>query len=370
MAIATTSNPSDFANRTQTLYNPKILKALQFNLKLAGYGLSQGYKTIGDTIRFFRPRKANASGINAQALTGLDITPSATPTVLSEGVKPTNLTEVAVGHVDIKMTQRAAYAELTDRLQAIDLLGTLDVYSKTMGEDAALDYDNVIRNWLIDGLYNSDATYNSGLDGGFFERFAGVTNSGDSSTDFASLSGLSKPNAKMTRTEALKMVTQLKTANIPKIGGKYVAVVPPQVIHDMRLDTTWVAAATNSDPEKLYKDLALMVDGVAYVEATNPWVEGATYGTESTTDPGDGLIYSTIYLGADAFGIPNLTNKTAGGTQQAPKLIILNTPDKADPLNQKTCLGWKSFFGAAPFITSVSGERPRYGILRTKTTYK
>src|SRR6266576_1954916 len=79
-AAVTTTNPSDFANRQQTFFNKKILKALQFSLKLCGYGLSEGYTTIGDTVRFFRPRKANLSGINAQALTGITIVPLTTPT--------------------------------------------------------------------------------------------------------------------------------------------------------------------------------------------------------------------------------------------------------------------------------------------------
>lgn len=368
-ALVSTSNPADYANRQQTFFNPKILKALQFNLKLAGYGLSQGYSTIGDTVRFFRPRKASTSGINAQALTGLTITPASTPTALTEGVKPTNLTEVGIGYVDIKMTQRAAYAEITDRVSALDLLNTLEIYTQTMGLDAALDYDTVIRNWLINGVYASNNTYNNGGDGGYFERFAGVANTGVSSTDFASLSGLSKANAKMTRDAGLGVMTQLKTSKVPKIGGNYVAIVPPQVLHDMRKDTTWLQTAIYQDKQNLYKDLAFMLDGVAYVEAENPWIEGAVYGTETTTDPGDGLVYSTIFIGADAFGVPNLSNKAAGGSQSAPKLIVLNTPDKADPLNQKTVLGWKSFFGAAPFITSVSGERPREVVLRTKSTF-
>ena len=55
-AAVTTTNPADFADRTQTFFNPKLLKQLQFNLKLAGYGLSEGYRAIGTTIRFFRPR--------------------------------------------------------------------------------------------------------------------------------------------------------------------------------------------------------------------------------------------------------------------------------------------------------------------------
>lgn len=369
MAMASTSNPSDFSNRTQTFFNPKLLEALKYNLRLAKYGLNEGYTTIGDTIRFFRPRKASLSGINAQALVGLNVTPSTTPTTLTEGVKPTNLTEVGVGYVDIKMTQRAGYAELTDRLQAIDLINTLKVYSETMGLDAALDYDTVIRNWLLNGVYASNGTYANGTDGGYFERFAGVTNTGTSATDFATLGGLSKANGKLTRTAALGVVTQLKTSKIPKINDKYVCMTSPQVVHDIRQDTTWVQTGLYQAKDQLFKDMTIELDGVVYVEQNNPWIEGGTYGTESTTDPGDGLIYSNLFLGKDAFGIPNLSNAKAGGSQSAPKLIILNQADKADPINQKTTIGWKSFFGAAAFITSLSDERPRYAILRTKSTF-
>jgi N4-gp56 family major capsid protein len=375
MAAVSTTNPTDFADRTQTYFNPKLLKALQFNLKLAGYGLSEGYKAIGTTIRFYRPRKANLSGINAEAArtTSLAITKLVTPTALTEGTKPTTLTEVKVGYIDISMYQQGGLATITDKLQAIDLLNTLQVYSRTMGEDAALDYDTVIRDSLISGVASSDAKYvNSTNDGGYFERFAGVPNTGNSATDYASLTGLSKANGKITRGVALGVVTQLASAKIPKIGGNYVAVTPPQVTHDIRQDETWVRAAVFAgDP--LYKDLDLMLDGVAYVRANNPWVEGATYLTESATDPGDGLVYSTIFLGADAFGMPNLTNKRAGGSQSAPRIIVLDKEDKSDPLNQQTVIGWKSFFGSGPFIcasrTNEIGDVPRYVVLRSKSTF-
>lgn len=365
----TSSNPTDFANRTQTLFNPKLLQALLYNLRLCKYGLSEGYSAIGDTIRFFRPRKASVSYINAQALTGLSITPLSTPTTLTEGVKPTNLTEVAIGYVDIKMAQRAGYAELTDRLQAIDLINTLKVYSQTMGEDAALDYDTVVRNWLLNGLYNSNATYATGADGGYFERFAGVTNTGVSATDAATLNAASKANGKLTRVAALGAVTQLKTSKIPKINDKYVCMTAPQVVHDIRQDTTWVQTGQYQAKDQLFKDMTIELDGVVYVEQNNPFTEGGAYCVESVTDPGDGLTYSNLFLGRDAFGIPNLSNARAGGSQQAPKLIILNQADKADPINQKTTIGWKSFFGAAAFITSLTDERPRYVNLRTKSTF-
>ena len=62
---------------------------------------------------------------------------------LTEGVTPATKTEVAVGYVDSILKQRGATAELTDIVRAIDLLDTLDLYTKTMGADAALDFDGV-----------------------------------------------------------------------------------------------------------------------------------------------------------------------------------------------------------------------------------
>src|ERR1043165_6428247 len=184
MAAVTSSNPADFANRIQTFFNPKLLKALDFNLVLAPYGMKKDYPAIGTTIRFFRPRAANTTGVGAVA----------------EGTTPTTLTEVGVGYVDVALSQRGALATVTDVVQAIDLLDTVRLYVDTMGADAALDLDGVIRNALVSGLLNSGTTYKYGPTAtitGYPERFAGVSNTGTSATDFASLSALSAANSKI-----------------------------------------------------------------------------------------------------------------------------------------------------------------------------
>src|SRR5207302_2002202 len=103
-ALVSTSNPADFANRTQTFFNPKLLEALLFKLVLAEYGLRGKYPAIGTTIRFFRPRAANTTNVGA----------------LVEGTAPAGLTEAAVGYVDIALSQRGALAKVTDIVQAID----------------------------------------------------------------------------------------------------------------------------------------------------------------------------------------------------------------------------------------------------------
>lgn len=350
-ALVQTTNPADFANRTQTFFNPKLLAALQFNLVLGTYGMRGKYPAIGQTIRFFRPRPANTTSTGA----------------IVEGTTPTNLTEVAVGYVDVPLSQRGALAKVTDIVQAIDLLNTVALYVKTMGADAALDLDTVIRNSLYTGLLNSNATYNTPFQF-YFERFAGVANTGVSATDFATQAALTKSNAKHTRANHLGAITTLKSAKVPMINGKYVAITPPQVMHDMRQDTTWVSAAVY-DVGTLYKNAQMILDGAAFVEATNPGTEGNVYGTITSTDPGTGLIFSVFYLGEDAFGVPELANDKAGSNPYGPKLIILAQPDKADPLNLLVTIGWKVFYGAKALITNQAAEVPHYVQLRVKSTF-
>lgn len=345
MSAVTTSNPNDFSSRVQTYFNPKLQKALAYSLVLASYGLRQAYPAHGTSIRFFRPRAANTTGTGAVA----------------EGTTPTTLTEVAVGYVDVSLSQRGALATITDLVQAQDLLDTLQVYVETMGADAALDLDTVIRNALVVGLNDSNSTYTNA----YFERFAGTTNTGTSSTDFATFHALSASNAKFTRARHLANVTQLRSARVPMIGGKYVAVTPPQVMHDLRQDTDWVNAATQVNNEALYKNGEIMLDGAVFVPHDNPFREGATYKTYSAS----GANFTVHYLGAAAFGTPELSNKRAGGSPMGPRMNILSNADKSDPLNLKTFIGWKAYYGAAPFITNVSGEVPHYLSFRCKSTF-
>jgi N4-gp56 family major capsid protein len=344
MATISLSNPADFASRVQTYYNPKLLEALKFNLQLARFGLQGKYPAAGSTptVRFFRPRLANTVGAGA----------------LTEGTVPTTLTEVAVGYVDVPLGQRGALAKITDIVLATDLLDTVKLYTQTMGADAALDLDTVIRNALVAGLANSNSTYT-----GYFERFAGTTNSGTSSTDFTTLTGLGASASNMTRAENIKCITQLKSARVPKVGGKYVAIVPPQIVHDLRKDTT-LTLAFQYQGEPLYKDQAVMLDGTVFIEATNPFQETA-YGTYAA----GGKIFTSIYLGDAAFGVPGLDNTKAGGSPYAPQLIIINKPDHSNPLGQWVQIGWKAYYGAKPLITNGASEQPRFVLFRSQSTF-
>jgi len=204
--MITTGNPADFTNRVLSYYNKQLLQALQLNLRLTNYGRAQAVpKSTGfNGIRFFRPRKANRAGVQA----------------LTEGTVPANLTEVAVGYIDIKLKQRGALSKITDVVTATDLLDTLDVYSKTLGADAALDLESVCWHAICskantndaDGTANPIPSGQTTLNGSntMFERFAGVANTLNSANDYNTFRAQAVTAGKITRAAHIGAVTQLR----------------------------------------------------------------------------------------------------------------------------------------------------------------
>lgn len=368
-----------FLNRVLSQYNKQLLLALQYNLRLSNYGRAQSVpKGSGfNGIRFFRPRKANRIGVQA----------------LAEGVVPATLTDVNVGYIDIKLAQRGALAKITDLVMAEDLLNTMDVYSKTLGADAALDFEAV--NWHAicskAGTADADGTANpipagqTTLNGSntLFERFAGTVNTGVSTTDYDTFRGASASSGKMTRAAHLGAITQLKNYGVPLIGGKYPVVIPTPVLYDMRQDTMWTNTAQYNPDKLLFPWAQFELDGGVFVEAMSPsalFTEDASqpsatgYGVHapaaSTTQSanGAGAIYSTLYLGADSFGIPKMTGDI-GSDPATPSLRIVNKPDSGNPLGQFVFVGWKAFYMSALLWTNDSSDVPHVVQLRTRTTF-
>jgi N4-gp56 family major capsid protein len=378
-ATITTANPADFTNRVLSYYNKQLLQALQLNLRLMNYGRQQAVpKSTGfNGIRFFRPRKANRAGVQA----------------LTEGTVPTNLTEVAVGNIDIKLKQRGALSKITDVVTATDLLDTLDVYSKTLGADAALDLESVCWHAICSkaGTADADGTANA-IPGGqttlnnsntMFERFAGVTNTLNSATDYNTFRAQAVASGRITRAAHLGSITQLKNYGVPMVGGKYPVLIPTPVLFDLRQDTMWQNTAQYNPDKLLYPWAQFELDGGVFVEAMSPnllFVEDASQAaasgmgvhapasTSTQSAASAGAIYSTLYLGADAFGIPKMVGD-AGSDPATPSLRIVKNPDSGNPLGQFIYVGWKAFYMAALLWTSEASDVPHVVQLRTRSSF-
>ncbi|HTA30724.1 MAG TPA: hypothetical protein VK731_09560, partial [Candidatus Cybelea sp.] len=221
-----------------------------------------------------------------------------------------------------------------------------------------------------------------------FERFAGVTNTLNSANDWTALATtVSNSNGKITRAAHLGMVTRLKgvggVPGVPMINGKFKALIAPEVMGDLRQDSVWIAQAqynNNKAAGTLDQWVDFTLDGCDFVEHQSPFIEGvnvnngnpnAAYGVYSP-DPNGTIannIYSCIYLGAEAFGVPKLSGMKAGSDPYAPSLIVLDKPDKSDPANQQTTIAWKAYYQAGLLWTNEVTDLPHLGILRCKSTF-
>lgn len=395
-ATINTGAPADYTNRLQKYFSRELLKALTFELRLGRYGVAKELpaNSAANTIRFFRPRRAK----KGTATSGPRLLAGGTPgagTAVAGYNNPTDGTVLtpetagaAIGYVDIMLQQRGDLSSVSDVVRAIDLFDTLSTNTKVMSADAALDFDFVCSHAICSQAGTADADgqpnpipagqvtmYGSNTS---YERFAGIANTLNSANDFASLVGESNSASKLTRAVHLGAVTRLRGVGgqprVPMINGKYVALLAPEVLYDLRQDSVWISSAVynnNKQAGSLDQWVDFELDGCQFVENQSPFIETAgNYGKYSPDANGNlaNNIYANIYLGAEAFGVPKLSGMRAGSDPRSPSIIILDKPDKADPLNQKTTFGWKAFYQAGLLLTNEATDVPHLVVLRSKST--
>lgn len=348
---------------------------INFRLRMAQFFDTDSVPARGTTgARFYRARKARRPDGSSGA------------TVLSEGVMAARNSEVSTGYVDCIPIQVGDDFALSDIAVATDVLDRFNVTKSVIGKDAALFIDSVMwaaimgNNTSTDraianrvagaaqtSLYGSNATYNNIPQAPYFERFAGIPNTGVSATDYASHYGLSPAQGKFTRLENLRAITQLHACGIEPPDGKvFPAICDHMRLHDIRQDTTLVSAMTHRDTDQLYKYEKIEIDGAAFIDTTNPWTEGATYGTYNSS----GKVSTVLYMGKDAAGMIKLDNDKPGGSPTNIKFNILDKADKADIYNQKVVGTWKAYYGALLKITSESSDVPHCVAVRCQTSFQ
>jgi N4-gp56 family major capsid protein len=284
---------------------------------------------------------------------------------------------------------------LTDILRATDLFNSLQQATKTSGLDMALWVDSIIRNTLIgSNLTLSGSFMGTGPEGAgpvFSNDDAcnnaagaavpGINVYGNPALCAQTFSGLNTEttNSTMKAESVLDSMTRLKRNRAPMINGGYVLATDPRVARDLMRDTDWLNASNYGNKgQPFYKGEVGSIYGCRVVTQTNSFVSkgSATDGDQfinTTSANGGGTaatkdIIASFFLGNEAFGIPALT----GDDPLSPKVVITDTPDKSDPLNQLVTVGVKLYFAglrlAAGNTSATNTNNPVwYLVHRTKT---
>lgn len=323
LGVITTSGVS---NTIQSRYSKKLLeRAIQLT-RLQDFATQEALEPgVGATsIRFFRPPQA-------------DLTATGAPAALSEGVAPTDFRDIAYTPIDVSLSQRGQVAKVTDIANYVGLVKYLDTAIDLMGDEFALDIDTQIRNKLVHAST------------GFTKRYA------QGAADFSALASATLANGALLPRDFLDAMTRLKINRAPMINGHYVAIVAPQASRDILNNSEFREVVRQNYADKIFKGEIGDYFGLRIVEGTNPFTEDETEGTLATSFSSagsntTGFIYSAIVTGKGGYGTVDM--KKLGGVAKKPQVVVVNTPDSGNPLNQYTIVGWKAYWAATVLNTA------------------
>jgi len=317
---------------------------------------------------------------------------------LTEGtaIGSANYRALVLNSLSKSLAQYGQVIGLTDILRATDLFNSLQQATKTSGLDMALWVDSVIRNTLIGSdlavsgssigaalespILNTDAVNTLASAGGVkvYGNPSTLNVGGTLTQSFSALNASTvQADATMTSAAVLDSMTRLKRNRAPMINGGYVLATDPRVTRDLMRDTDWLNASNYGNKgQPFYKGEVGSIYGCRVVTQTNSFVStGSSTATDEfvyqASSAGGGLIagkdiIASFFFGNESFGIPALT----GDDPLSPKVVITDTPDKSDPLNQLVTVGVKLYFAALRLAAGNTGSTANptwYLVHRTKT---
>ena len=227
-------------------------------------------------------------------------------TPLTEGVTPDGKS-LSVSTITATVKQYGDFVTQTDVLELTSLDNTILEATKLLGRQAGITLDTIVRDVL-----------NSGTNVTYCPKVSGSTET--AVTARANLDTTSQLTVKVIQ----QVVAKLRGQTAPTIGGKYVAIIHPYVAYDLMRDPEWIDAHKYANPTNLYEGEIGEIAGVRFVQTTEAKVF-------------DGGVFSTIFLGEGAYGV---TEITGGGLETIVKQK--GSAGTADPLDQRSSVGWKA----------------------------
>ena len=238
-------------------------------------------------------------------------------TPLTEGVTPDGKS-LNVTAITATVAQYGDYITQSDVLELTTIDNTILEATKLLGRQAGLTLDTITRNVLHSG---TNVTYcpKVAADG--------------TETEVTSRAALDN-TCQLTVKVVQKVVAKLRGQNAPTINGKYVGIIHPYVAYDLMRDPEWIEAHKYAKPENLFEGEIGEIAGVRFVQTT----EAKVY---------ENGVFGSLFMGEGAYGV---TEITGGGLQTIVKQK--GSAGTADPLDQRSSVGWKAIKTAELLIPS------------------
>ena len=255
-----------------------------------------------------------------------------------EGVTPAGKT-LTVTAITADVEQYGDYIVMSDMLDLTAIDPVIVEATKLLGRQAGLTLDTIVRDIL-----QAETTV-------FFcpKRAADGTE-----TEVEKRSDLDK-TCVLTVDVVMQVAAELKAQNAPTIDGDYVAIIHPYAAYDLMRDSEWQDAHKYATPENMYEGEIGKIAGVRFVETSEAKIYS---GSEDKCPTGLG-VFGTLFMGDNAYGD---TEVTGGGLETIVK--PKGSAGTADPLDQRSSVGWKSTKTAKVLITEymvrVESCSPRF----------
>lgn len=294
-----TTGTSALSAEMKTFYSKDLIELAQANLVHAQFGEKLSVpKNGGKTVEF---RQFSAF-------------PKAT-TPLTEGVTPDGV-PVKVTSITKTLEEFGAYTAVTDILELTTIDPMIVEITAKHADSMGLTLDTIVRNELNTGT--------------------NVIYASNGSTEVTSRAKLTK-DCKLTAEVIAKAATFLKKQNAPKIDGSYICIIHPSVSFDLVTSDGWIDVQKYSNASNIFEGEIGKLYGVRFVETT----EAAVFTGSSGGENGQ-AVYSCLFLGKGAYKVIDV-----GGSGASIIVKAKGSAGTADPLDQRSTIGWKiPLFGA------------------------
>ena len=283
----------DLSPEMKTFYDKNLIRLAEPELVHDQFGQKRPIPGgNGKTIEF---RKFNA----------LPSVPS--DRLLTEGITP-NGQFYGVTAITATVEQYGGYITLSDMLNLTAYDNNMQEVMKLLASQAGQVSDKITRDILAEGTNVSYAGNATGR------------------VDDTGVTGLTSSDV-LTIEDIKKAVRKLKRVNAKTINGNFVAIVHPDVAYDLMEDSEWIDANHYAGSQKIFNGEIGKMYGVRFVETTMAKIWVTTGGLP---------VYNTLVLAENAFGVTSINN---GGIETIVKQ--LGSGGTADPLNQRSTVGWK-----------------------------
>ena len=236
---------------------------------------------------------------------------------LTEGVIPSGQ-KFGASTKQGAINQYGTYASISDRLElrAYDdiILGA----TEEMGASAAETQEILIRDAL---LVNTNVLYCDNVD-----AEGNVTSTPTACNQMECGEVMSKLTPEMIN----KAVTIMKKNRVPRINGRYYAVIHPSVAHDLRQNSAWIEFHKYAAPNEIFNGEIGELHGVRFIED----VFAPVLGGEDYKNKAGSVTYASYFFGKNSFGIVD----PEGGALQ---MIVHDKSEIGGPLNQFSTVGYK-----------------------------